>query len=112
MLINFVDATNDANHYTKLPPMLTRMEVTVGRRDLIPSRPLISTLSLLLSGCVSCYYYLEMCFMNCTCLQQLVMLWLWMCAQSWHIQHRVTGWWSSDSIVSWTWQQWQHLSVS
>jgi len=21
MLINFVDATNDANHYTKLPPM-------------------------------------------------------------------------------------------
>ena len=22
MLINFVDATNDANHYTKLPPLL------------------------------------------------------------------------------------------
>jgi len=29
MLINFVDATNDDNHYTKPPPFKSRME---GRR--------------------------------------------------------------------------------
>jgi len=48
-LINFVDATNDANHYTKPPPGVRSGHGLIERRDFVSSnRPMCTSQNRLL----------------------------------------------------------------